>query len=61
MDVGDVDASNFVEKSKNISNLRGVTMGRLNICSLIRKHDDVVALLSNSKLDYLGICESWLK
>ncbi len=58
--------SNIDEKWKNVvsskclSTLPGITMGYLNVRSLVRKLDDINVILGNSELDFLGIGESWL-
>ncbi len=49
-----------LENSKDISKLKWIKVGALNIRSLYKKVDDVKLLLGNSKLDYLGLSESWL-
>ena len=49
-----------VDSSKDIAKLKGIKFGALNIRSLYKKVDDVKQLLSDSKLDYLGLTESWL-
>ena len=38
----------------------GIKIGALNIRSLYKKVDDIKLLLADSKLDYLGLSESWL-
>ena len=49
-----------VDSSKDIAKLKGIKVGSLNIRSLYKKVDDVKLLLADSKLDYLGLSESWL-
>ncbi len=46
--------------SKDLKSLKGISFGALNVCSVICKHDDIITLLHNSELSYLGITESWL-
>ena len=49
-----------ITPSKCIANLPGITMGGLNVRSIVRKLDDVMILLGNSEMDFLGISETWL-
>ena len=44
----------------SIKKLRGAKFACLNICSITNKLDDISALLHNSGLGYLGVCETWL-
>ncbi len=46
--------------TKDLACLRGVKLAALNIRSMNNKKDDLEILLNQSKLDYLGLCESWL-
>ena len=46
--------------SKQLESVKGVIFASVNICSIIRKIDDVLIILNNSNLEYLGITESWL-
>ena len=46
--------------SRHLKSLKGITFGCLNVCSIIRKLEDVHTILCNSELNYLGITESWL-
>ena len=46
--------------SAQLATLRGLKFGGINVCSYIPKSNDIVTLLNNSNLDYLGITESWL-
>ena len=46
--------------SKDISSLPRIKFAALNVCSIIRKMDDVVTPLHNSDLKYLRLSESWL-
>ncbi len=59
--VHDFDFSNkSIYSSKDLSQLKGVTFGSLNICSAYRKTDDMLTILNNSEFDYFSITESWL-
>ena len=46
--------------TKDLSQLKGISYGSLNICSTYRKMDDILTILNNSELDYFRITESWL-
>ena len=46
--------------SHQLKSLRGASFGCVNIRSMVRKLDDIMILLNNSDLDYLGLTESWL-
>ncbi len=48
------------ENSKDLSKLRGISVGALNVRSVYRKIDDIHVLLSRSDLSILSISESWL-
>ena len=49
-----------LDNCRDISKLKGLKFGALNIRSLYRKIDEVGQLLADSKLDFLGLTESWL-
>ena len=49
-----------IKYSKDLKSLRGITFGALNICSVVCKMDDILTLLGNSELCYLGLTETWL-
>ena len=55
-----MNSTHEIEKCTDIAKLRGIKFGGLNIRSLYKKIDDVNLLLQDSKLDFLGITESWL-
>ena len=55
-----MDNTNKPYLTKDLALLRGIKLGALNIRSVIHKLDDIEILLNQSKLDYLGLCESWL-
>ena len=55
-----MDNMSPVNKCSDISKLRGIKIGGLNIRSLYRKIDDISLLLSDTKMDFLGLSESWL-
>ena len=46
--------------SKDLASLRGIKLGALNIRSVVHKVDEIEVMLHQSKLDYLGLCETWL-
>ena len=46
--------------SCQLKGLRGACFASVNIHSVVTKHDDIMVLLNNSELDYLGLTESWL-
>ena len=43
-----------------LSDLKGITFGGLNICSLKNKLDDIETILLRSDLDLLTLSETWL-
>ena len=54
--MGSADFSTVSDFSK----LRGPSFGSYNIRSIINKLDDIKVILGMSKLDFLGLTESWL-
>ena len=46
--------------SSELADLKGISFGSLNVCSLKNKVDDINVLLLRSDLDLLAITESWL-
>ena len=52
--------ANGIYYSKDLKSLRGISFGALNVCSVIRKMDDILTLLGSSELSYLGLTETWL-
>ena len=46
--------------SKDLSQLKGIKLASLNICSVYKKVDDILTILNNSELDYFSLTESWL-
>ena len=49
-----------IHLSSHLKQLRRASFGAVNMRSVVRKLDDVMVLLNNSELDYLGLIESWL-
>ena len=49
-----------IHHSSELKQLKGIAFVSLNICSLTWKTDDVLVLLNNRNIDYLGLTESWL-
>ena len=49
-----------LDNCRDLAKLKGIKFGALNIRSLYKKIDEVGQLLSDSKLDFLGLTESWL-
>ncbi len=48
------------ESSSDLQKLRGLSFASYNICSLIRKFDDIKVLLLRSDLNVLSLSETWL-
>ena len=47
-------------KIRDLANLKGITFGSINICSLLPKVGEIAILLNQSNLDFLYIQESFL-
>ena len=45
---------------QNLNNFKGLSIGHLNICTLLRNVDEIHAILDNSKLDILTLSETRL-
>ena len=50
----------MIETCTQIKKVKGIKFGSLNICSYIRKQDEILVLLNRSNLDYLSLTETWL-
>ena len=48
----------MTHRLEDISRLRGLTIGHLNVCSLRNKKDQIEQLLLDSNLDVLGLSET---
>ncbi len=54
------DVSSFDYSVQVLKRLQGVSFAYLNICSVVRKFDDVRLLLERSDLDFLALGETFL-
>ena len=50
-----------IENFADLSNAKGFKIVHLNVCSIVKKIDQLRLLLADSKIDILTVSETWMR